>query len=335
MSRPGITYEDVKSAALALRDRGEHPSIQRVREHLGTGSYSTIAGYLKRWRQEQAELSHPTPLPPAVPETLMDAVEVFWKTAVEQADDAYRQVRETARAEAAQALEQRDRALADRDQALADGESLRRTLVETRDQLRRLDRDLLLERERRARAEQAITEAEERAMRADQAMKEARTQAQTQVERLETARQQLREDTQRQAAEAEQRLNVERQRGEDAESRLLQIIDQLRTERNTERRSAAEQCRAMEEQALRGQQAMQRQAVELATARERCRALEADLDTLRNSLRETLDTGERRMTAQIRLIENLRGKLRTAATERNRLEATLAGLGADDQRNEN
>ena len=52
MSRIGITYEEVTNAAKRLQERGENPTVDRVRELLGTGSNSTIARYLRDWKTD-------------------------------------------------------------------------------------------------------------------------------------------------------------------------------------------------------------------------------------------------------------------------------------------
>lgn len=55
MGRRGITLEDVSSAAETLRDEGQTPTVDRVREFLGTGSKSTITPLLRQWRRQQSE----------------------------------------------------------------------------------------------------------------------------------------------------------------------------------------------------------------------------------------------------------------------------------------
>lgn len=69
MARPGILYVQVADAATRLAAAGKNPTIDSVREALGgTGSKSTIAPLLKRWKaahQEtaaQAELGLPIEL---------------------------------------------------------------------------------------------------------------------------------------------------------------------------------------------------------------------------------------------------------------------------------
>ena len=46
MARAGVTYHDVAKAAEAIKTQGQEPTVDRVREHMGTGSKSTIAPLL-------------------------------------------------------------------------------------------------------------------------------------------------------------------------------------------------------------------------------------------------------------------------------------------------
>jgi hypothetical protein len=55
MARTGISFEDVRDAAESLLGRGLNPTIQRVRELLGTGSNTTISEHLKSWQQQLAK----------------------------------------------------------------------------------------------------------------------------------------------------------------------------------------------------------------------------------------------------------------------------------------
>ncbi len=63
MARAGVTYHDVAKAAEAIKIQGKEPTVDRVREHLGTGSKSTIAPLLKRWRSDNGEVADTSGLP--------------------------------------------------------------------------------------------------------------------------------------------------------------------------------------------------------------------------------------------------------------------------------
>ena len=84
MPRVGVNYETIKHTALKLLSQGASPSVQKVREVLGTGSNTTIAEHLKVWREEHANkaIHH---LPANMPKALVSAIEVLWQTAMEQA----------------------------------------------------------------------------------------------------------------------------------------------------------------------------------------------------------------------------------------------------------
>lgn len=53
MPRPGLTYDDVAQAANTLNQQGTNPTIQNIRESLGTGSPITISKHLKTWKEAQ------------------------------------------------------------------------------------------------------------------------------------------------------------------------------------------------------------------------------------------------------------------------------------------
>jgi hypothetical protein len=55
LARQGVVYESVKHAAIMLLSQGIAPSVQKVREILGTGSNTTLAEYLTLWREEQQQ----------------------------------------------------------------------------------------------------------------------------------------------------------------------------------------------------------------------------------------------------------------------------------------
>ena len=53
MARLGVTYQDIANAADQLVGRGKQPTIELIRNLLGTGSTTTIANHLRKWRAEQ------------------------------------------------------------------------------------------------------------------------------------------------------------------------------------------------------------------------------------------------------------------------------------------
>lgn len=70
MARTGVTYFDIVEAAKAIKARGDEPTVDRVRAQLGTGSKSTIAPLLKRWRSEMESGTDISGLPKDLVEAL-------------------------------------------------------------------------------------------------------------------------------------------------------------------------------------------------------------------------------------------------------------------------
>jgi chromosome segregation ATPase len=104
MARLGVDYEQVKQAAIKLLSQGFAPSVQKIREVLGTGSNTTIAEHLKVWREEYAQkkIHH---LPSNMPKELISAFEVLWQVAIEQAQNQLAEYKQTVESECEAALQ--------------------------------------------------------------------------------------------------------------------------------------------------------------------------------------------------------------------------------------
>jgi|TARA_B100001105_G_C22398434_1_gene447941 chromosome segregation ATPase len=115
MARAGILYSQVAKAAAQLAAAGKTPTIDTVREALGdTGSKSTIAPMLKRWKTEHQEVVADANL--GLPVELVDAVKSIYERlqgdvarqleeasqAHDKALDAMRDQRDAAQVELAQ-----------------------------------------------------------------------------------------------------------------------------------------------------------------------------------------------------------------------------------------
>jgi len=321
MARTGISYEDVRAAAETLLGRGLNPTIQRVRELLGTGSNTTISEHLKSWQQQLAQAPK-TVLPPTVPETVITALDAFWNIAVQHAEAAFEEQRQIA-AQAVPAAEQsRDSALADLQKAQAAANDFRLQLEASQASARALADRLLVEQERRAAAETAIESAEQRARAAAETVAQIRAETEARIAQLETLLQQTREDLQRQQAETRQRLEIERQRAEANEVRLTAILDQSRAEWVAERHAFASERNDWKNREitwLERLEQLDRENVSareaLAVANERQRALTVGLQQTRVDLQES----EARHIEALRASENLRGELTAALENRQRL----------------
>ena len=67
MARSGVQYDDVRRAIDRLLQQGEAPSVQKIREVLGTGSFTTINEHFREWRLQREENRDQPPLQ-AIPE---------------------------------------------------------------------------------------------------------------------------------------------------------------------------------------------------------------------------------------------------------------------------
>ena len=63
MARGGVTFAEVDSAAQFLQGQGKNPTVDAIRERLGTGSRTTLAEHLKRWKSLQADGEGKLPQP--------------------------------------------------------------------------------------------------------------------------------------------------------------------------------------------------------------------------------------------------------------------------------
>ena len=94
MSRHGIDYQTVKQTATKLLSQGIAPSVQKIREILGTGSNTTLAEHLKIWKEEYASKKI-YQLPANMPKELIAAIELLWQTAMEQAQNQLSEYKKT------------------------------------------------------------------------------------------------------------------------------------------------------------------------------------------------------------------------------------------------
>jgi DNA repair exonuclease SbcCD ATPase subunit len=180
----GITYEQVSTAADAITAEGEHPSIMRVREWIGSGSPNTIHRHLKAWRAAQAPTERPSPeIPGDVARPISDAMDRY---AAARSAEAQQEA-EDARVEADTLAETGEQIESERDAALERADTAERVAEETTQRADAAEADairLATEIERaRENARTARDEASRAEARAESAISE-RDRLADQVERL-------------------------------------------------------------------------------------------------------------------------------------------------------
>jgi chromosome segregation ATPase len=83
MGRIGIAYQDVAEAARYCQGANQSPTVDNIRQHLKTGSKSTIARFLREWKENSGvEKVDDT----KIPEELQQLVRGLWERLQTQAD---------------------------------------------------------------------------------------------------------------------------------------------------------------------------------------------------------------------------------------------------------
>lgn len=223
MARSGVQYEDVKHAIDTLMAKGEAPSVQKIREVLGTGSFTTISDHLREWRSRREERAGAVPAQ-EMPEPIRQLAEGLWEKAQDAAGAALAAYREEA-----------DREVTVARDAVQDA---RRQAEDAEQREAALSAHLAgIEQRLEARSAALATAEVER----DQALEKARrlgerlARSLQQLERLQ-AESELQHQAHQQAlgereAQHQARQLQEEQRHEAAEARLMSLLDEARQER--------------------------------------------------------------------------------------------------------
>lgn len=272
----GITESDVHTAADELVAKGERPTVERIRAHLGTGSPNTVTRWLETWWNRLG-----TRLQPARPD-LEDAPAVLAQLAGQWWEAALSHAREAAHRELAEA----EQSLAARRDAL---EAKSRFVADELTQMRS-ERDVALTGERIA-----ATQATELQHLVDQLrmqiseLTEQRDTALRRADRSEAARQQLDVRLQETLETAKSEREDWTEYVRSVENRALSDVDRARQEvkeLQVQLSKTSEQHRALEKQLRQDIQAAQSAATTASQSadilRGRCDALEGQLSSLRD-----------------------------------------------------
>ncbi|GAB2711683.1 DNA-binding protein [Halomonas garicola] len=310
MARTGIQYADVRRAIDELIARGDNPSVQRIREVLGTGSFTTISEHFRYWRDER-EKNRDAPPPREIPEAVVTLATDMWRQAQDVANEGLAHYREeanreveAARDEAQKARQEADNA-AQRESALAEHlrhreahiEGLGTQLAESRAQQKQLQ-------SRSDSAEQAC-----RALREESAEQEAKLEQQARAHSDE-ARQQ-REAFDRQLAE-------EQQRNEATEGKLLALLDGVRQERADDDKAHQKRVRQLEVRLEKAGEENDRVGRELKAVREAETQWQHSHGQLEEALQGQQQAAEEAHRERERLQERLNQAERALEQERER-----------------
>jgi chromosome segregation ATPase len=279
MARHGIEYNTVKQTALKLLSKNISPSVQKVRELLGTGSNSTIAEHLKNWREEHAakKIHH---LPATLPEELVATFETLWQTAMEHAEKQMTDVKE--------ALEQQEEKLQQEktltDKMIAELKSQSGELTQKIDTKMQenfaLQTKLAVSDER---LEKQIRETDRIEQQYELRLKHLLGEKHQAIEKIDQLQNEISRQQQDLSAQSEKyqaMLEKERSLQENSEERWAQLIDQARSETQGLRKKYEEKVRS---------QATQIESLQnsLLKSREKTTTMQVSLDH-KNDTIETL-----------------------------------------------
>lgn len=88
MARPGVTYVEVAEIANQLLAEAKNPTIEQVRFVLGTGSSSTIAAHLKRWRASQEDATR-IAVKTQIPSELIGCIKSLWERVIDESSNEF------------------------------------------------------------------------------------------------------------------------------------------------------------------------------------------------------------------------------------------------------
>lgn len=229
MARTGVTFDDISQAATKLLSMGESPSVQKVREVLGTGSNSTIAEHLKRWKLQRST-QESVALPEAIPKELIPPLETLWHIAVEHADQRYLQYKKHTQ-------QQIDALTTERDTWKEQSQTVEKQLSETQQTLANRQTQL-------TDTQFALEKSEDRANQRRLVIEQTKSDNESLKQRLSEQKQYLADrendflieyqqqvDTfDKQVSELKIDLQKEQERSDASEARWLRIVDQAKEE---------------------------------------------------------------------------------------------------------
>ncbi|MEQ5802123.1 DNA-binding protein [Halomonas sp. H10-9-1] len=263
MARIGVTYEDVQRAIDELLSRGDAPSVQKIREILGTGSFTTISDHLRNWRQQREE-NRDVPPPRGMPAALQELAEGLWRQAQESANEVLGHYREEADRRVEEALDAAAGAHREAEDARQRETALASHLAGTEQRLEALSAELATRQAQLETLRKSEDRLATRLAEAESLLQRHRAEASRVADAHQQAMQTL-------ETEHRERLGREEQRHESAEARLMALLDQARQERLTQEKAAAGREEQLEKRLARQEAQLQAARTQLAEEEKRHR----------------------------------------------------------------
>ncbi|GAA3908821.1 hypothetical protein GCM10022228_19240 [Halomonas cibimaris] len=310
MARSGIQYADVRRAIDELIARGDNPSVQRIREVLGTGSFTTISDHVRRWRDE-CEKNRDVPSPREIPEAIVSLAADMWRQAQEAANEGLTHYREEAKREVAAAQEEAQKARQEADNAAQRESALAEHLRHREAHIEGLSTQLAESREKQEQLAARCDSAEQKSekLKKESAEQHARLTRQDQAHRDEVREQ--REAFDRQLAE-------EQQRNEATEGKLLALLDGVRQERADDHKAQQKRTRRLEKRLEALSEENEQVQHQLKAAQEAGASWQRHGEALKSGLQEEKAAAEEARRRAQRLQEQLHRTQHTLEEERKR-----------------
>ncbi len=238
MARSGVQFEDVQRAIDVLLKRGETPGIQKIRDVLGTGSFTTISEHFREWR-EQRDANRAQPTWQEIPEPVEALVHSLWEQAQQHASDGLSHYREEADRLVEAAREQAQRSRREAEDALQREAAINEHWSQA--QARLQEYSALI-----ARLETAQHAAEQREKELCQQVADAGRQLDAAQDRLREQETRHQEALKKRDDRWGEQLKQEEQRHEAAEARLMTLLDDARQEKQRSEKSHQQRIDTLE-----------------------------------------------------------------------------------------
>ncbi|MGS0741616.1 DNA-binding protein [Glaciimonas sp. GG7] len=236
MGRIGILYSDVTNAAAKLVAEGKNPTVDSVRQELGsTGSKSTIAPLLKRWRVEYQENIGSVDV--GIPTTLIDAMKVVYENLQVDVEQRILQAQEAHQNELNSMAETLQRhheenviAAHTNAQLTEEAERAQQVFEQLRAEQRALNLTIATAQAENTGLQHRLTDRASEIATINQQLAYARTQFEHYQEASTTQRAQERREFEQRLIRTEQELATSRRQCSDQQSVLIQQKTQLETQ---------------------------------------------------------------------------------------------------------
>lgn len=302
MARNGIRYDDVCRAVDTLQQRGDAVSVQKVRELLGTGSYTTISDHLREWRLRQSGDSvQSIPRTLERPEGLDSWVADIWDKAQQAAYEKlaiYRQEADEQIREADEISHQAQRQCENAEQRL---QALNDHMLRVQERLETKTTEAAHLQAELQSLQSAQSQQQKRILQLEQACQRHQSS-------LEQAERQHRDAMAKQHQANQAKLAQEEKRHESAETRLMGLLEEARQERLKQERQYEQRLTSLDQRCERLQQDVSEQRRQYGQLQESLRADKMHMEQAESEKRLSDD------------------RVKSMQQERQRLESELKNL---------